>query len=136
LISNNPLSVQRKPKINTLFKDNPILDILHVANEDYVQGRFTSVSKLLSLMYKNYPQYSQPYLKKLINITIHSQWFDKSNNPDRSEVHLIERGVEVYLQMLSSRQAEEANIKANWIIALTSITILIMLIGMLLGKEV
>jgi hypothetical protein len=131
--------MRRKPDIEKLYGDNPVLDILHVAYNDYVQGRPTSLSKLLRLIYNEYSGYSQGYLKNLINITIHSEWFGKMNNQRKTEVHLIERGVEVYLNMKAGRQAEIANIKASWIIGLTVIltvlTIMLLAIEMMPAKD-
>ncbi len=122
-----------KPEIKKLFGDNPVLDILHITYNDYVQGRPTSMSKLLNLMYNEYPDYNTAYLKKLINITVHSEWFGKMNTNRKTEVHLIERGVEVYLNMIAGRRAEQADRKTNWIIALTVLTIALMVAQILFG---
>lgn len=125
-----------KPEIEKLFGDNPVLDILHICYNDYVQGRTTPMTKLLHLMYNEYPDYGRAYLKTLINITVHSdEWFGKMNTHNKTEVHLIERGVEVYLNMKAGRQAEIANIKATWIIGLTIVltvlTVVLIILEML-----
>ena len=84
-------------------------------------------------MYNEYPDYNTAYLKKLINITVHSEWFGKMNTNRKTEVHLIERGVEVYLNMIAGRRAEQADRKTNWIIALTVLTIALMVAQILFG---
>lgn len=115
-----------KPGIERAYGDHPVLDILKIAYNDYTWIRFTKVEKLLKLMYEAYPGYSRNYLKKMVNVTITSHWFRKVND---QEVHINERGVEIYLTMMqnywSEKWAQDNNLKAKWNIFLVIVGILL-----------
>ncbi len=115
-----------RPKIEQPFREDPILDILHIAYVDFKRGKYTPIARLFSIMRRAYPLYSNNYLRDLINITINSHWFNK---PNLNEVHLLERGVEFYINMAQNHRAqkwaEDANHKAKWGIFLAVIGILL-----------
>jgi len=115
-----------KPNIEKPFGNSPVLDILHIVYEDFVLGRLTPIEKLNRIMYNTYPFYGRPYLKNLINILIHSEWFDKSPSNTRL-VHLKERGVEVYLSMVHNYRAEKRAIEIKqltvWILIFSVFTL-------------
>jgi len=133
--SDTPVYLRGRPKIERLFRDHVILDILHIAYMDYVQGRFTKIEKLNYLLSKNYPTHSRNYIRKIISITINSHWFNVLN---KEEVHLLERGVEVYLNMRqnywSEKWAKDVESKTKWIIVLAIIGIAVSVLGIYLSR--
>lgn len=104
--------MKNRPQIDLPFGDNPVLDILHIAYVDFSLGRLTTIEKINKIMSATYSSYSKAYLKKLINIVTNSLWFNKSVSP-HNIIHLKERGVEVYLNMVQNYRAEKSALEAK-----------------------
>lgn len=89
------------------FRDNEVLDILHIGFNDLARGRYTKIEKIHRIMQYAYPDHREGYLKRLVNIIINSQWFERPNGPAGTEVHLLERGVEFYISLAQHHRAEK-----------------------------
>ena len=107
----------KKGKIYQVFGDSPVLDILHICFQDLEYGRMTPLGRLYRLMLKTYSDENTEEIKNVIrNVTVETNWFASAGR----NIHLIERGVEVYINMIQNYQveknAEKADYKTNWII--------------------
>lgn len=124
--------MNNRPNIDSPFGDNPVLDILHIAYVDFSLGRLTPIEKIQKIMFKTYPSYSKGYIKKLIKIITDSLWFNRSIST-YNFVHLKERGVEIYLNMLqhylSEKRAHESKVIMQWTLAIAIATSIIGLIS-------
>lgn len=127
--------VKGKPSIEGLYGDNIILDILKISYNDLIRGRFTPVRRIIRLISRDYPGISATYIDSIIRIIINSKWFSRVNP---QEVHLLERGVEVYLIMrqnhLSEQWARDVNYKTQWVIFLTVLGLLATVTGIILAS--
>jgi len=123
--------VKNRPNIDAPFGDNPVLDILHIAYVDFSLGRLTPIEKINKIMYITYPSYSKSYLKNLIKIVTNSLWFNRSIST-YNLVHLKERGVEIYLNMLQNYRSEKRAHKAEVIMHRTlAIAIATFIVGLI-----
>jgi hypothetical protein len=109
--------VDKQIKTYQVFGDSPVLDILHICFQDLEYGRMTPRKRLFRLMLKTYSKEDTQEIKNIIrNVTVDTNWFSSAG----PNIHLIERGVEVYVNMIQHYSAEEysemADRKTNWII--------------------
>jgi hypothetical protein len=88
--------------------DNLILDILGIAYDDLGKNGFTSYSKLIKIINSVYPPNERMKHNHTITTVTGSHWFGRAGK----NVHLTERGVEFYLQMLQSYESQKHTTEA------------------------
>jgi hypothetical protein len=98
--------------------DNIVLDILGIAYKDLGESGFTSYIKLIRIINKAYPSNKHIKINHAITTVTSSHWFGRAGK----NVHLTERGVEFYLQLLQSYQSQK-NAQQAIDVAQKSITI-------------
>ena len=121
--------------------DNIVLDILGIAYEDLGKSGFTSYLKLIRIINKVYPSKNQLKVSHTITTVTGSHWFGRAGK----NVHLTERGVEFYLQLLQTHQnhrhANEAidiaktSINIAWYTLLLTLAALIITIVAIILKK-
>lgn len=102
--------MNKQGKTYQILGDTPVLDILHICFQDLEYGRMTPRGRLYRLMLKKYWNEDKERVKNIIrNVTEDTNWF-ASAGPN---IHLIERGVEVYVNMIQHYTAEKNAVAAN-----------------------
>ncbi len=102
--------MNKKGKTYQVFGDSPVLDILHICFQDLEYGRMTPRGRLYRLMLKTYSNENIEQIKNIIrNVTVETNWF-ASAGPN---IHLIERGVEIYINMIQHYTAEKYAVVAS-----------------------
>lgn len=111
-----------------IYGDSIVLDILGIAYEDLNKSGFTSYAKLIQIINKAYSSNERLKLNHTITTVTGSRWFGRAGK----NVHLTERGVEFYLQLLQSYQsqkhANEAIEKARTSIQIATFTLILTLL--------
>lgn len=121
--------------------DNLVLDILAIAYEDLGKSGFTSYQKLIKIINQVYPTNNRLKLNHTITTVTGSHWFGRAGK----NVHLTERGVEFYLQLLQSYQnqkyaneaidlARSSILISRYTLILTIATLILTLVALILTK--
>jgi hypothetical protein len=115
-----------------IYGDNIVLDILGIAYEDLKKNGFTSYTKLIQIINTAYPSSHRLKINHTITTVTGSHWFGRAGK----NVHLTERGVEFYLQLLQSylsdKHANEAIKKARISIEIAWVALFLNLITLII----
>lgn len=127
--------MDKSDKKYEILGDSPVLDILHISFQDLEYGRMTPRGRLYRLMLKAYPDEDSQEIKNIISNVIDDNtpknafndnaWFKNAGQ----NIHLTERGVEVYVNMIqhysAEKDAERVNNKTRIITYISLVTLIV-----------